>query len=67
MNSIPIPLDTIRAGYAELGRLVGVALCTQQGDAAKLGEQRQNCLRLLQLTQQVGGFHSMYQTFVQFY
>lgn len=50
---IPIPLETIRAGYNELGRLVSVALHTQQGDAARLGERRRDCLHLLQLCHQV--------------
>ncbi|KAF8885465.1 hypothetical protein BD779DRAFT_1533243 [Infundibulicybe gibba] len=49
---IPILLDTIRAGYTELGRLVHIALRTQQGDAARLGERRVDCLHLLQLAQQ---------------
>ncbi|KAG6895289.1 hypothetical protein C0992_002128, partial [Termitomyces sp. T32_za158] len=49
---IPIPLDTLRAAYDELGRLVHVALRTQQGDAACLGERQDDCLQLLQLTQQ---------------
>lgn len=50
---IPIPLETIRAGYEELGQAVLVALRTQQGDAARLGERRRDCLHLLQLCHQV--------------
>ena len=50
---IPIPLNTIRAGFQELGRLVTVALRTQMGDAERLGERREDCLRLLALAQQV--------------
>lgn len=50
---VPIPLDTIRAGYAELCQAVNVALRTQQGDAARLGVRRQDCLRFLSLVHQV--------------
>jgi hypothetical protein len=52
-GSLPLPLLTIRAAYAELGRSVDVALRTQMGDAARLGVQRVDCLRLLALTEQV--------------
>jgi hypothetical protein len=51
--SAPLPLFTIRAAYAELGRSVHVALRTQMGDAARLSVQRIDCLRLLALTEQV--------------
>ncbi|CAA7260562.1 unnamed protein product [Cyclocybe aegerita] len=50
--NIPIPLDTIRYAYAELGHLVNSDLCTQLGDAACLGECKRECLNLLQLVQQ---------------
>jgi hypothetical protein len=53
LELIPIPLDTIHAGYAELSRLVHTALRTQQGDAARLGERRRDCLHMLQLALQV--------------
>jgi hypothetical protein len=52
-RSHPLPLLTIRAAYAELGRSVDVALRTQMGDAARLGVQRLDCLRLLALTELV--------------
>jgi hypothetical protein len=52
-RSHPHPLFTIRAAYTELGRSVDVALRTQMGDAAHLGVQRVDCLRLLALTEQV--------------
>ena len=53
MEPVPIPLHTIRAAFTELGRSVGIALRTQMGDAARLGVQRQDCIRLLALTEQV--------------
>jgi len=40
------PLQTIRAAYAELGRRVTVALPTQIGDHARLGEEQRHCLQL---------------------
>lgn len=49
---VPIPLDTIRAAYSELGRLVHVDLRTQLGDSARLGERRRECLNLLHLVRQ---------------
>jgi hypothetical protein len=52
-GSAPLPLLTIRAAFAELGRSVHVALRTQRGDAARLSIQRLDCLRLLELTEQV--------------
>jgi hypothetical protein len=48
-----IPAQTIRAAYTEIGRRVNTALRTQVGDAARLGEQRRECLRLLTLVGQV--------------
>ena len=53
---VPIPLDTIRAAYSELGRLVHVDLRTQLGDSARLGERRRECLNLLHLVRQVSKF-----------
>jgi hypothetical protein len=52
-GSIPIPLSTIRLAFREQGRRVDVALRTQVGDAARLGEHRLECLRLLSLAEQV--------------
>lgn len=52
-GAIPIPLDTIRAGFHELGRYVTISLRTQQGDAARLGHCRHDCLHFLQLVHQV--------------
>jgi hypothetical protein len=49
----PVPIQTIRAAYTEIGRRVNIALRTQVGDAARLREQRQECLRLLTLVGQV--------------
>jgi hypothetical protein len=49
---VPAPLQTIRAAYAELGRRVTVALRTQIGDHARLGEERRHCLRLSALVTQ---------------
>ncbi|KAG1790152.1 uncharacterized protein HD556DRAFT_1490902 [Suillus plorans] len=49
---IPPPLQTIRAAYAELGRRVTVALCTQIGDHTRLGEEQRHCLRLSALVTQ---------------
>jgi|SRR5882762_1444091 hypothetical protein len=61
MEPMPVPLHTIRAAHTELGRSVGIALRTQMGDAARLGVQKQDCLRLLALTEQVGykQYHGM--------
>lgn len=53
LESIPLPLHTIRAAFTELGQSVHIALRTQMGDAARLGVQRNDCLRLLGLTEQV--------------
>jgi len=53
MDPVPLPLHTIRAAFTELGRSVSVALRTQMGDTARLGVQKQDCLRLLGLTEQV--------------
>lgn len=50
---IPIPLDTIRTGFHELGRHVSISLRTQQGDAARLGRSRHDCFHFLQLVHQV--------------
>lgn len=57
MEQVPLPLQTIRAAYAELGRSVHIALRTQMGDAARLGVQRIDCFRLLALTAQVSSNH----------
>ncbi|KAF8164949.1 hypothetical protein B0H34DRAFT_670912 [Crassisporium funariophilum] len=46
MDYIPIPLDTIRAAYNEIGRLVYVDL------RAQLGNRHQECLNLVNLVQQ---------------
>ena len=51
--AVPLPLHTMRAAYTELGQSVAVALRTQMGDAARLGVQKGDCLRLLALTEQV--------------
>jgi hypothetical protein len=48
-----VPLDTIRAAYFELGRIVYVSLQTQMGDAARLGQTRRECVQLLAMAQQV--------------
>ena len=50
---IPVPLDTIRAAYAYLGREVQIDLRIQVGDIARLGERRKECLNLLNLAHQV--------------
>ncbi|KAG6874993.1 hypothetical protein C0993_011278 [Termitomyces sp. T159_Od127] len=52
MNIIPVPLNTLRAAYVELARRVHVALMTQRGDAARLSEHHNECLRLLHLAHQ---------------
>ncbi|KAG6852689.1 hypothetical protein C0991_009875 [Blastosporella zonata] len=52
MEGNPLPLDTIRTGYYELGRQVDVALRTQRGDAARLSRHRQDCFRLLNVATQ---------------
>lgn len=57
---IPIPLDTIRRGYSELGQAVNVALRTQQGDAARLAVRRNDCLLFLQLVNLVSCFPSLH-------
>jgi hypothetical protein len=49
---IPVPLDTIRRAYHDLGRLVNTDLLTQVGDAAQLGERKRECLNLLHLIHQ---------------
>jgi len=51
--SAHLPLDTIRIAYRRLGDQVNVALRTQIGDASRLGASRDDCLRLLQVIQQV--------------
>ncbi|KAG5649580.1 hypothetical protein H0H81_003005 [Sphagnurus paluster] len=48
-SNMPIPLNTIRAGYVELSCLVNTALWTQQGDAARLGAVRRDCINLLDI------------------
>jgi hypothetical protein len=52
-DPIPLPLDTIRAAYSEQCRRSDVALRTQIGDAYRLGQHREDCLRLLRLVEQV--------------
>ena len=47
----------IRTAYSEVGHLVHVDLCTQMGDAARLGVQRLDCLHLLALTKQISTYH----------
>lgn len=49
---VPAPLQTIRAAYAELGRRVTIAIRTQIGDHARLGEEQRHCLRLSALLTQ---------------
>jgi len=50
---VPIPLDTIRRTFRELGQLVNRDLLTQVGDAARLGERKRECLNFLHLVRQV--------------
>ena len=44
---IPVPLDTIRRAFQELGQLVTTDILTQMGDAARLNECKRECLNLL--------------------
>ncbi|KAG1718466.1 uncharacterized protein EDB91DRAFT_1088453 [Suillus paluster] len=44
-----IPIQTICAAYTKIGQWVNTALRTQVGDAAHLGAQQNECLRLLTL------------------
>lgn len=53
-----IPIQTIRAAYTEIGQRVNIALRTQIGDAARLGAQRNECLRLLTLVGQASHYMS---------
>lgn len=50
---VPIPLETIRRAYHELGRSVNRDLLTQVGDSARLEERKRECLNLLRLVRQV--------------
>ncbi|PPQ99689.1 hypothetical protein CVT26_009115 [Gymnopilus dilepis] len=46
---VPIPLDTIRLAFKELGRRVTTDLHIQVGDAARLDERKRECLNLQHL------------------
>jgi hypothetical protein len=48
-----LPVNTIRMAFQEQGRRVTTALRTQIGDAARLGECRLECIRLMNLVEQV--------------
>jgi hypothetical protein len=55
MNYIPppLPLQSIRAAYAELGNRVRVALRTQIGDEARLNAHKAECFQMLGYVDQV--------------
>jgi hypothetical protein len=55
MNYIPppLPLQSIRAAYAELGNRVRVALRTQIGDEARLNAHKVECFQMLGYVDQV--------------
>ena len=50
---IPLPLETIRIAFVQLGDRVNAALHTQIGDRLRLQEQHGGVLRLLEAIQQV--------------
>src|ERR1700675_5071782 len=53
LDPIPIPLATIRTAFDHLGKLVNRSLCTQVGDAARLGETKNECIRMFPLIEEV--------------
>jgi hypothetical protein len=55
----PLQLQSIRAAVKEVGDRVHQALRTQIGDVARLGAQRNECLRLMVTVQQVSNSLSM--------
>jgi hypothetical protein len=55
----PLQLQSIRVAVKELGDQVSQALRTQIGDVAQLGAQRNECLRLMVMVQQVSNSLSM--------
>lgn len=54
MNSVPLPVGTIRNAFNELKRMVDLDLNIQQGDAAWLNDRAQHCISLMALVNQVG-------------
>ena len=51
-SHIPVPLETIRRAFRELGHMVTTDILTQMGDAARLNERKRECGNLLQLVRQ---------------
>jgi hypothetical protein len=49
---VPLPLESIRIGFTQLGDQVNAALCTQIGDRFRLQEQHGGVLRLQEAIQQ---------------
>ncbi|KAF4606218.1 hypothetical protein EYR38_000267 [Pleurotus pulmonarius] len=52
MNSVPLPVGTIRNAFNKLKRMVDLDLNIQQGDAARLNDRAQHCISLLALVNQ---------------
>ncbi|KAF4569538.1 hypothetical protein EYR36_009332 [Pleurotus pulmonarius] len=52
MNSVPLPVGTIRNAFNELKQMVDLDLNIQQGDAARLNDRAQHCISLLALVNQ---------------
>ena len=50
---VPLPLDTIRQAFIELGRHVTISLRTQIGDRSRLQHVRRECHRVLGVVNQV--------------
>ncbi|KAG2750290.1 hypothetical protein P692DRAFT_20921336 [Suillus brevipes Sb2] len=52
LEQIPLPLETIRQGYNELGHHTHVVLRTQLGDSARLNAAKRECLRFIGIVEQ---------------
>jgi hypothetical protein len=59
LEQIPLPLETIRQGYNELGHHTHVVLRTQLGDSARLNAAKRECLRFIQIVEQVPSLFSL--------
>ena len=55
---VPLPLDTIRQAFIELGTHVTISLHTQLGDHARLQNAQLECHRLLRTVNQVAHLES---------
>lgn len=59
-EQIPLPLETIRQAYNELGHHIHIVLRTQLSDGARLNAAKRKCLRFLGVVEQVCQIYIFY-------